>query len=290
MVLKGAGDLVGLTIGAPGRRLLSMIETMDVPFGLERSVKLGSGEVNEDRFLAILHKTSLGTDPAARLAWFARRLDMPDAMLDVLAAGIGRADIVQFGYEGGAAGVFKVYLEYPADVRTARLAETPRAEPVLVHLAVKWRPDRPGDAAVSRYVWPSDVRGAAALAARLAAPPPGFGGLPSAAAARALVERARRRCEPDQVFFLEVVEEGSRRRSFDVNLYAAGLDVRDVGQPLRQLADAYGIARPTIDELLLRLGPASLGHISGGLGRSGQDFATLYFGVTGRKGTGREHA
>lgn len=287
MSLVETGDLIGLTIGTQGRRLLSLIEALNVPFGFERSVKLGDGAINEDRFLAILHKSSLGDDPAPRLAWLARKLSMPDAMVALLLARLGEAEIVQFGYEGGKAGVFKIYLEFSAAVRAARLVDPARAEPVLVHYAVKWRPDEPETAAVSSYVWPVEARGAVAIDQRLVQ---NYGGLPSAVAARAMVERARRRCQDHQVFFLEVSEGGSARRSFDVNVYAAGLQVLDMERPLRWLAEAYGITRHGIDDLLGRLGPASLGHLSGGVGRNGKDFATLYFGVVGRKGTGRDHA
>ncbi|GAA2813751.1 hypothetical protein EDC40_10787 [Aminobacter aminovorans] len=289
MIAAESDELVGLTIGPAGRRLLSMIELLDVPFGLERSIKLGQNFINEDRFLAILHKSSLGTNPEARLAWFAGKLGMPDDMLAILVARLADADIVQFGYEGGAAGVYKVYLEFPADVSAARLAATGNApSDVLVHLAVKWQARLPHDAATTRYVWPADARGIAAINVRLAMP--GFGGLPSAVAARAIVERARRRCEDDQIFFLEVSEQGSVRRSFDVNLYAAGLAVHEVEATLRTLARAYDLENQELERLLVRLESATLGHISGGLGRNGQDFATLYFGVSGRKGTGREHA
>lgn len=289
MVAAESDELVGLTIGPAGRRLLSMIELLDVPFGLERSIKLGQSSINEDRFLAILHKSSLGPNPEARLAWFAGKLGMPDDMLAILVARLADADIVQFGYEGGAAGVYKVYLEFPADVSAARLAGAVNAPgDVLVHLAVKWQAQLPYDAATTRYVWPAEARGIAAINTRLATP--GFGGLPSAVAAQAIVERARRRCEDDQIFFLEVSEEGSPRRSFDVNAYAAGLAVREVVPVLRSLARAYGLDNQELDGLLARLGPVTLGHISGGLGRNGQDFTTLYFGVSGRKGTGREHS
>lgn len=289
MIAAESDDLVGLTIGTAGRRLLSMIELLDVPFGLERSIKLGQGVINEDRFLAILHKSSLGANPEARLAWFSDKLGMPAAMLGVLMARLADADIVQFGYEGGAAGVYKIYLEFPADVRAVRLAGA-SAVPgdVLVHLAVKWRAEAPHDAAITRYVWPADARGIAAVDARLATSD--FGGLPSAVAAQAIVERARRRCEDDQIFFLHVSEEGSSRRSFDVNVYAAGIAVHEVETVLRNLASAYGLGNRDLNKLLTRLGPATLGNVSGGLDRKGRDFATLYFGVGGRKGTYREQS
>lgn len=288
MSLIEIGDLIGLTIGAQGRRLLSLIEAFDVHFGLERSVKIGEDGVNEDRFLAILHKSSLGHDPAARVAWLARKLAMPEDMLDRLMEHFDRSDLVGFGYEGGAPGAYKVYLEFDADVRRERQVAPSQAQSVLVHLAVKWRPG--AGAAVSRYVWPRETRSIDAISSRLQAFSHNDGDMPSTRAASAMVERARRRCHDKQLLFLEVEEEGSPRRSFDVNVYVADLQVRDIDQPLRRLCADYGIAPEIADDLVRRLGPAVLGHISGGMGRNGRDFATVYFGMMGRKGTGRGHA
>lgn len=289
MQIADSDDLVGLTIGPAGRRLLSMIELLDVPFGLERSVKLGQRSINEDRFLAILHKSSLGAEPEARLAWFAGKLGMPQDMLERLLARIDDADIVQFGYEGAASGVYKVYLEFPADVRAARLAgAAAAAKDVVVHLAVKWQVEAPHAAVFSRYVWPAKARGVGGISAYLASLQ--LGDVPSAQAAVGIAERARRRCEDDQIFFLDVSEEASPRRSFDVNVYAAGLSLRDVVPVLNTLAENYDLDERQFETMMAPLGAATLGHVSGGLDRNRRDFATLYFGVTGRKGTGREQS
>ncbi len=105
--------------------------------------------------------------------------------------------------------------------------------------------------------------------------------------ALAMIEAARHRCPDDRIFFMEVQEEGSPRRSFDINFYSAGLRVASVEEPVRRMAAAYAIAPPEIDGLLSRIGGEPLGHLSGGMGRDGRDFATLYFGVAARRGAGR---
>ena len=137
---------------------------------------------------------------------------------------LAEADIVHVGHEGGENGAYKLYLEFAARVRNFREQQTANAEPELVHLAVKWRPGDPQSAAVSRYLWPSEAREIPAIKARLAMLVGGSTGLPSVNAAMALIDAARRRCDDGEIFFMEVDEEGSARRSFDVNVYAADLD------------------------------------------------------------------
>ena len=264
--------------------MLALIEGGDFPFGLERSAKLGDGDINEDRFLAIVHKDSLGSDPAAGLSRMARQLALPEPMIAMLCGHLTEAEIVHFGYEGGKAGLYKIYLEFSERVRRGLLpGASQRTE--VVHLAVKWSIDDPRLASVSRYIWPADGRGATAIKSRLAGLAPQAAGLASVRAALELIETACEHCPPEDVFFMEVEEEGSPRRSFDINFYAAGMPVRTVARTVRRLGEAYGVAPARIEDLLSRTGPLQLGHLSGGIARSGQDFATLYFGAAARRGT-----
>lgn len=273
-------------IGPQGKAMLALIEEGDFPFGLERSAKLGDGDVNEDRFLAIVHKDSLGTDPAAGLSRIARELRLPEPMIAMLCRNLAEAEIVHFGYEGGKAGLYKIYIEFSERVRRGLLPGAPPKTEV-VHLAVKWRADDPRLASVSRYIWPADGRGAAAIRARLAGLAPRAAGLASVRAALEMIETAREHCPPAQVFLMEVEEEGSPRCSFDINLYTAGLPVQAVARTVRHLGAAYSLAPARIEDLLSRIGPLQLGHLSGGISRSGRDFATLYFGAAARKGARR---
>ena len=276
----------GPPIAPLGKAMLAPIEELDCPFGLERSVKLGDGAINEDRFLAIVHKNSLGADPVAAFAQITRKLGLPEPMLHMLCGQLAEAEIVGFGYEGGAGAIYKIYLEFSERVRRGLAPGAPaRAE--VVFLAVKWRAGDPGSAAVSRYVWPAAGRGPAAIAARLAGLAPQAAGLASVRAALEVVEAARGHCPPDRIFLVEVDEEQSPRRSFDINVYSAKLPVRALAPVLARLGAAYAIAPARIEELLSRIGPLQLGHLSGGIGRGGLDFTTLYFGAAARKGKGR---
>lgn len=281
-----AGDPKRTPIEAQGKRMLSLIEDLNCPFGLERSAKLGDGEINEERFLAIVHKDSLGTDPKAGLRSIARKLSLPEAMLAMLCEHLGEAEIVHFGYEGGKAGLYKIYVEFSGRVRRG-LAKGAKPVTELVHVAVKWRPDDPQSARVSRYLWPAEARGVAAIRQRLAGLRANAAAFPSVDAAFEMIEAARHHCPDDRIFFMEVQEDGSPRHSFDINFYSAGLQVASVEDTVRRLGRAYGIEPAKIDGWLSRIAGEPLGHLSGGIGRNGRDFATLYFGASARKGVGR---
>ncbi|WP_152536238.1 hypothetical protein [Mesorhizobium loti] len=281
-----AGDPKRIPIEAQGRLMLSLIESLNCPFGLERSAKLGDSDINEDRFLAIVHKDSLGRDAKAGLRQIARKLSLPEDMLDMLCQHLGEAEIVHFGYEGGKVGLYKIYVEFSGRVRRG-LAKGAKVATELVHIAVKWRPEEPGSARVSRYLWPAEARGVEAIGQRLVGLRSNSGFFPSVDAAFEMIEVARHHCPEDRIFFMEVQEDGSPRHSFDINFYSAGIQVASVEDAVRRLASAYDIEADKLDRWLSRIAGEPLGHLSGGLGRNGRDFATLYFGASARKGAER---
>jgi hypothetical protein len=101
-----------------------------------------------------------------------------------------------------------------------------------------------------------------------------------------MVELAARRIAPEKMLYLEVSEEGNPRRSFDVNLYKAGLRLRELEGCL---APVFAHYRPPQAPLRLLLGQLdkAFGHVAGGLDREGRDFLTLYYGMHGRGGARR---
>jgi hypothetical protein len=82
-----------------------------------------------------------------------------------------------------------------------------------------------------------------------------------------------------ELLLMEVEEPDNPRRSCDLNVYDAGLHMHDisdlVGAALSDFAVPSAQGRAVFD----RVGDRTLGHLSAGVGRNGQEFVTLYFGV-----------
>ena len=79
--------------------------------------------------------------------------------------------------------------------------------------------------------------------------------------------------------YVNAVEEGNPRNSFDLNFYKAGLRVGDLYPMLSVLCERYAIPRSQLDELNAEAGSRPFGHLSGGIGRDGQDFLTVYYEI-----------
>jgi len=236
----------------------------------ERSVKLDRGGVWPNRFLLGVDRAHID---AGHLRRTCRTLGMPGACQRRVDAALEDANAVLYGFEEDAAGaVFKVYFEYWERVRRAVRGGSRARQ--LMFQGFKWRADDPAQHTASFYhcrpVIPAHeivarIRGICGAASRAAG-----------AAAADIIQRATRAAPATPLIYLEVTEPGSPRRSFDLNLYGAALRVADTAPAIRALCRAWGI-----EARAFRDGVESprciVGHISGGLGREGGGFFTLYY-------------
>jgi hypothetical protein len=267
---------------SPARpNFLTAVGRLGRGYGLERSVKFGRGRISDDRYLLTVHKDDLGSNPAARIAGIAGERTLPSGKWPLLMEQLPAADVVHFGHEGGANPVRKVYLEFVERFKAALKAGS--TEQQTLYLALKWRPGNEAEAAFSRYFWSPEPQRASRMAAAFAE---GYRGRETAPSLRALNEAVAvgaERAGDRSMMLLEVEEEGSGRRSFDVNLYSGKLRGRDIRHILTPLLASYEIPKDQAETALQRLDPELVGHVSAGIGRDGEDFATVYFGLEARE-------
>jgi hypothetical protein len=226
------------------------------------------------RFLLGVPLQGLSPD---RLIHLCKAIGMPLRCQELMQAQVREANLVFFGLdEDGEHGSYKVYLEFWDSVRR-QVLRTRRSDPLLLHLGFKWRAEGDGgDARVARYTcFPllsvhGILRRLNALYADDSAPE-GF------AAASAVIRRAASANPKATFLYVEASEEGNPRKSFDVNLYKAGLRVADIQVELQGLAPHFGIPAQDLDAWLPRIGACPLGHLAGGVDKDGRDFMTTYY-------------
>jgi tryptophan 7-halogenase len=263
----------------PALDLIRLVEQLGAPYGLERSVKIMPRALYDDRCLISIGRAALGGAPVERLLQMGNELQMPPAFAEALPAALQRADIVHFGYEAAAGHeVYKVYFEYASDVRAAIAANG--QDPVLVHLAYKWTPRRADSGALTRYSW---VRCGtrSVLEARLRALLPEEDAPRALRCALGLVSRTTALADSGELMLMEVEEPGNTRRSCDLNVYDAGLQLRDIASLLDATLRDFEVPTARARSTFGRSEPTALGHLSAGLARDGSEFVTVYFGVEG---------
>lgn len=256
------------------RRVWDLVAGLKVPFGYERSFRLCRGAIFPDRFLLSLGKGSLGTRPDSAILDLCRRLDLPEHALRTVAQVLPGAWFVHFGFEQGrTSSLYKIYLE------TGLPPGRPQGpEPVLLHRAWKWDPSDPSRCVLTRYLWYPGLS-VPDLLGRLARIHVDRTRAEALDVARNVVQLAAERVGPEGLRYLEVVEDGNARRSFDLNLYPTGLTVADLEPQLLRVVASLAIPEGAYVPLLEALRPKPVGHLAGGVHRAGEEFFTVYHGV-----------
>lgn len=276
--------LTGPTAQA-ANRLLDLAANIPLA-GIERSCKLSQGVMSRDRLLmgqssALLAGTSL---EAAH-----RHLGLPASARSAYEQDRQRANFVYLGFDGSADKLsYRIYLEFPVNLAQQLDPSTAQMTPALLARGYKWDAL---ETASERYdvtdywwhprltvdqinlrlaaLWTQQHKAPAALAA------------PALSATQTLVKKAidlaRQRANALDWQYLEVTEPASLRHSFDLNVYQANVLMKELGSELAALGEALRIPKTEVDAFLADVGEATLGHVSGGVGRDGLPFLTVYY-------------
>lgn len=261
----------GSEICADGRDLLAAVEGLGCDFGYEHSAKFTQGGVNQDRFVISLSRNAFGPDGPRE---FCLAQGAPAEALDDLLTLLPQAQTLHLGFEGGTerhGPRKKLYLEFPVGILPLRDGSGKS----VVFDALKWESggrnrrdnyridpqERDPLDQLSRWDQDGRVHPAARFARDLAGD-----------------------CDPAKLTRVDVVEAGKQRLSFDLNLYRLAISLDAAKVEIYALAEAFAIERDRIEELLAIYGQTRLGHIAGGIGPDGLPFATVYFGLQGRRG------
>jgi hypothetical protein len=99
--------------------------------------------------------------------------------------------------------------------------------------------------------------------------------------AKGILSLAAHRIPYHDIIYLEVTEEGNFRKSFDINMYRAGLRLSELSHFLTKICRHFSISPDQFYPLYESVKEKVFGHLSGGIDREGKDFLTVYYGVEG---------
>ncbi len=265
------------TLGGQGagwaNALLGLVAGIEL-YGVEKSFKMGPGQVLAERFLVGLKPPAW---PKLRLDHMCSHLGMPERTFALLAADLKRANFLGLAFEEGSSRrLFKAYVEFPVPTRRLPGPTPGTVAAHLIYHGYKWDPDLGEDAALTRYWWSPgltlDEIGVCLARHEQALALPEVRLVP-----KTLLERCAGRTDAANLHYIEAREDGKSRVSFDLNLYAATLSVADAGDLVRSAGRAFAIEPAIIEALLARVSDRILGHVSAGIDRDGSDFVTLYY-------------
>jgi len=250
----------------------------DIPLaGIEQSCKFSEGALSPQRRLLGLPIERMGSTPLQNAHAV---LGLPSSALPGFQLDRQRANFFYMGFDGAGQGLsYRFYLEFPVHLASHQGSATGGNPPALLARGYKW--DALNAAAstcdVTEYWWYPRLTLGQILSrvAPLQSPQD-----PAGAAAKALldaaIDLARTRSSALEWVYLEATEAGGQRQSFDLNLYTAGITLAELSEPITALGQVLHIPNGDVTAFMRGAAGNTLGHVSGGLGRDGQAFLTLY--------------
>ena len=254
------------------RPMLALVRGLNVGFGFEKSFKLSAGNLQADRVILGVRTKLADRETVLEIC---QALGMPEPFRHEFEELLPESNTIGFGFEGGA---YKIYLEFWDKLRHRVQRDPDNLTPELLFVGYKWAIDDPSRHALARYTCHPllSIHGIRQQLSALY----GAQAMPSLEAARQILDLAAARIPRDNSFvYVQANEEGNPRNSFDLNFYKAGLRVDDLHPILSSLCERYAIPRSQLDQLSAQSSSRPFGHLSGGIGRDGQDFLTLYYEI-----------
>jgi len=264
----------------PGDHLQAVVRALGAPHGRERSIKLRDQSILANRFLLTVAREDIGVDASERVLAACRQVEMPQQFHDAVAAHVTPANMMHFGYEEEHDGraYYKVYLERGEHLAAAMASRPPVTDPFVLYHAFKWNNADRNEQVMTRYLCHPRLE-RTALLQRVAAVYAGQAERTPWHVLCELVAAASRRVPERELLYLDVTEDGTTRKSFDVNFYRAGLKVASVAPFLERLAAHFRLSADVVLDAFAGIHDLRLGHVAGGVDRRGRDFLTIYFGA-----------
>lgn len=252
----------------------NIVESMGLKCGYEKSFKLTEGNLLRNRYLLGIEMADLDETTITTIC---SKMGMPDNYYSDFTGNIEGANLILLGYEeSGNDCVYKIYLEYWDQVRKQLKKMREPYRPLDLFIGYKWSALNNKNSTVTKYRYLPMLTTEQILTRMRKLYKPD-GGDVSFNGAKDIVTYTARYMDSSAFRYLEAEEKGNPRSSFDMNLYSAGIKLKELYPMLEKLCLHYSISAGELRDLLYQVGTSIVGHISGGTGRHGESFLTVYY-------------
>lgn len=252
-----------------------ILESLALPCAYERSFRLTQSQILANRYLLAVDTAQASSQ---QLLDACIKMNMPQGLLDQFQAKLSDANKVALSFEADAEGgaLFKVYLEYWEHLRKKMQDQPDSQEPGLLYTGFKWQYDKPENNLVTEYQYLPGLT-ASHRQSLINKQYSGLHGTNCLETIFQIIALAQSKLPDEQLMFVEVSEQGTPRKSFDLNLYRAGFTVSDIAEQLQEAASIFDVNIQQFSQLMSIIAEKPLGHISAGIGRDEKEYLTIYY-------------
>ena len=259
--------------------LIQLIKELNVMYDFERSFKMCQQKMGWHRFLMVVDKNDIRENPHERILSICERMGMPEDFLGKFKENLSQANPVDFGFEADEGScIYKAYLDFLPQLRRGGTINLNQTKPHIMFLGFKWDLFNHTKKALTKYTWYPALSFEEILR-RLSDIYGNDKGRKLIELAEELLRIILSKTTHDKVYYLDVTEEHSPRRSFDINAYSANLQLKELYPLMMKMWQYFSIPAQEFSDLYRQMETKIFGHFSGGVDREGNDFLTVYFGL-----------
>jgi len=259
--------------------LFELINELNIDYKFEPSVKIMREKLLGNRFILGLYKSHIEQDPHGKLLDICRRMDMREDLLEAFSENLPDAEGIGFGFEENEGiRLYKVYLDFLPKWKKKVEMNPGKSDPFLLFLAFKWNALDNRKGGSGKYMWYPDLS-FDEMEGKISHIYQSDESKPLVDIIRGFLEIASTRVPAHTVRYLDATEENTPRKSFDINMYDANLWLKELYPLLQKIYRYYSIPEKEFHAVYNQIRTKTFGHLSGGIGRDGKDFLTIYCGL-----------
>jgi len=259
--------------------LIQLVKELNVTYDFERSFKMSQQKMLWHRFLMVVDKNDIRGNPHERVLNICDRLGMPEDFWGMFKEHLSQANPVDFGFEAEEGScIYKVYLDFLPQLRKGGYINLNQTMPHIMFLGFKWDVLDPTKKAVTKYTW-YPALSSEEMRRRLSDIYHNDKGGKLIELTEELLRIISSKTTHDKIYYLDVTEGHSPRKSFDINAYSANLQLKELYPLMMKIWQYFSIPSGEFSNLYRQMETKIFGHFSGGMDREGNDFLTVYFGL-----------
>ncbi len=259
--------------------LIQLVRELNVSYDFERSFKMSQQKMLWHRFLMVIDKNDIKGNPHERVLNLCDRMGMPEDFQGMFKEYLCQANPVDFGFEADRGRcIYKAYLDFLPQLRKGGVIQLNQTKPHIMFLGFKWDALDPAKKAVTKYTW-YPALSFEEIQRKLSDIYSMDKDGKLAELTRELLGIILSKTTHDKIYYLDVTEGHSPRKSFDINAYSANLPLKDLYPLMLKIWQYFSIPSGEFRELYRQMETKIFGHFSGGMDREGNHFLTVYFGL-----------
>lgn len=259
--------------------LLELIKQLNIDYAFERSFKVTEKILLGDRILYGIYTEKIKETQHKDLLAICQRINMPEEFFRIFRDSWHDSNALGWAFEiMGDALVYKTYLEF-WDKWKRDIKDTPKGgDPFVVLLGFKWVASDQAKRSLASYTLHPFLTFEGMLE-RLSTTYQNDRHRAFFEIAKDFLRVVSSKVAPDQVRYIEVAEENTPRKSFDINVYNAHLELKEVYPLLQKIYQHFSISPKDFHGLYNQIRTKTIGHLSGGISRDAKEFFTIYYGL-----------